>query len=569
MPNMDRDVGSRVHVASTPPARPKSTRPYAFLVSTTGCARGISRHLGSAAYSYAFVFEAFKPVLEQLGVWRLVDRPESSLAFAARRAEAEGFQPVHLAFHPLQDIYLTPAVPTLAFPFWEFPEIPTRDFGVDTRQNWLRISNAVDVVAAACEFTADAFRRAGARPPLHVVPVPLPDAYFDLPAWDPEHVWTLNCRHLTWGGEPDVVPADAAATASTRATKLEPEPDANVSPASWKRKLWNLGRRGFRAVYPWLSPAHVDRIGKLKTGLLALAGRGPASNPHEGPRSLGRRLYHAARSTYNALIRPWLSPGAVAGVTKLKVRLMRALGREPIVVIDPLLPSSELTLGGLVYTSVFNLGDRRKNETDLLTAFLLAFQNRPDVTLVLKLATNPTREHHEVNLLSHLYRSLGIRHRCRVVVITEFLSDERMAALMRVTSYYLNTSRAEGACLPLQQALAGGRPAVAPAHTAMSDFIDDAVAFVVDSHPEPTYWPHDPERRIETAWDRIVWSSLRDQLLASAAVVDRDPDRYRELAESARTRMRSYAARDVVARQLEAALAKLPDRPVGAFAWAS
>src|SRR5215213_6343649 len=148
-------------------------RPLAFLVSTTGCARDIRRHLGSADYSYAFVLKALEPVLEQLGTWARVDSPESSLIYRAERAWAEGFRPIHLSIQPPQQTYLTPAVPTVLFPFWEFPRIPDRDFGVDTRQNWLRIGNHADLIVTACRFTADAFRAAGVDCPVAVVPVPL------------------------------------------------------------------------------------------------------------------------------------------------------------------------------------------------------------------------------------------------------------------------------------------------------------------------------------------------------------------------------------------------------------
>src|SRR5947207_2657211 len=103
-----------------------SSRPFAFLVSTTACARVIRTNLGSASYSYYFALEALAPVLEQLGTWRLLDLPQSSLPYAAARAEAEGYQPVHLAINPLQDCYFTPAVPTVVYPFWEFPDVPDR-----------------------------------------------------------------------------------------------------------------------------------------------------------------------------------------------------------------------------------------------------------------------------------------------------------------------------------------------------------------------------------------------------------------------------------------------------------
>ena len=54
-----------------------------------------------------------------------------------------------------------------------------------------------------------------------------------------------------------------------------------------------------------------------------------------------------------------------------------------------------LTLGGgPVYLTMINIGDERKNYADILSAFLLAFGERPDVTLVVKLVTNRLREHH-------------------------------------------------------------------------------------------------------------------------------------------------------------------------------
>jgi glycosyltransferase involved in cell wall biosynthesis len=539
---------------------PDRSRPWAFLVSTTPCARDIRDHLGSAAYSYAFVLEALAPVLERLGTWRLLDHPESSLPYAAACAAAGGSRPVHLALTPPQDCYLTPAVPTVLFPFWEFPDIPNRDFGTDTRQNWVRVCRSADLILTACRSTAETFRRAGVDRPVAVMPVPLAPEHFQLPAWDPEHTWTITCRHLVWGGleEPEV----AAPGKSER----------EAWPRSWRRGAWNLARAGFRRVAPWLSSGAVERITRLKLRALKIAGRGPGTNGSGGAGpapSLGRRLYTAIRARYHRHVRRWLSADALERIARIQTTVLRWAGRPPVVVIDPLLPATPLTLAGLVYTSILNLGDRRKNEADLLTAFLIAFRDRSDATLVIKLATNPQREHHEVRLLRQLYQGLGLRHRCRVVVITDFLSDAEMSALMRVTTYYVNTSRAEGACLPLQQALAGGRPAVAPAHTAMADYLDDAVGFVLRTHPEPTFWPHDPERRIETYWNRLVWQDLRERLADSAAILADDPGRYRAMAEAARRRMAAAASRPVAAAALRRALERLPERPLGAYSWAS
>ncbi len=551
------------------PIRGGAERPYAFLVSTTGCAKGIRNTLGSAAYSYFFVLEALAPVLERLGTWRLLDQPESSLPFAAARAEADGYRPIHLALHPPQDVYLTPALPNVIFPFWEFPDVPDRDFGHDTRQNWVRICSRADLILTACEFTAAAFRRAGVGCPIGVVPVPLKPEHFAVPAWDPDHTWTPTCRHIVWGGpEPEPVgdeprPRDEPAGAPK---SVAPGPRPGL-----KRRGFLLARGVFRKVYPWLGTGSVERIARTRHYLLTASGRDPRTlAPLAGGRpGLGRLGYAIARDGYRRHVKRWLSHDALGKITRAKVRTLRALGREPILAPDPLLPSTPVTLGGLVYTSIFNLGDRRKNHVDLLTAFLIAFRDRDDVTLVVKLATNPAREHQEVEILRRMYQGLGIDHRCRIVVITDFLTDAQMADLMRVTTVYVNTSKAEGACLPLQQSLAAGRPSIAPDHTAMADFMDDRVGFVLRTHPEPTYWPHDPEMRTETYWNRLVWSDLHDRLLESAEVAEHAPEDYRAMADLARARMAGYAGRDVVTEALREALARLPHVETGRFAWAS
>jgi glycosyltransferase involved in cell wall biosynthesis len=211
----------------------------------------------------------------------------------------------------------------------------------------------------------------------------------------------------------------------------------------------------------------------------------------------------------------------------------------------------KLELSGIVYTSILNPDDKRKNWQDLITAFLLALGDRDDATLVLKLAASyqaPVRE------LLAFYNKLAVPHRARIILVTEYLSDAQMGEFTRGSTFYVNASRAEGSCLPLQDFLAAGRPGIAPANTAMSDYFDAWVGYVVESHPEPCPWPQDDTGRLHTTWHRIVWSSLRDQFAASYQAAKDDAETYQQLSAQARLRMKSWASSDAVWPKLREAL---------------
>lgn len=525
-------------------------RPIAFLISTASAARSLRDQLGSPAYSYVFVVEAVSPVLERFGIWRLIDHPESRLAFAAKQAEAQGYRAVHLAVNPLQDVYLCPALPNILFPFWEFPHIPSRSFGNDLRQNWKQVCRPASLIITACEFTAEAFRSANVEAPVAVVPVPLSPEEFELPDWNPSHSWTFTCRHeyleeTSTQEIPDPCPCPEA------------EATADDIHRTLRRRVWLAARDVYRSTHRWIDPEILGKITRMRRRLAQASRESPP-----------RLLFKTSRHVYRRHIKRWLSQDALDRISGLKRKALAMVGREPHVVPDPPLPSSELTLSGLVYLTIFNLGDLRKNYHDIITAYLSALKHRDDATLVIKLVTNKVREHHEAGILRARYQAMGLKHRCRIVVITEFLSSAQMDELFRVATYYVNASHAEGACLPLMRALAGGRPAIAPNHTAMADYMDDAIGFVPSSSLEPIHWPHDPEQRLETFRYRLSWADLRDAFAESAEVATHDPERYAAMAKAARGRLRDYAGQEAAANALRSALESLAETPAGAFEWA-
>jgi glycosyltransferase involved in cell wall biosynthesis len=216
--------------------------------------------------------------------------------------------------------------------------------------------------------------------------------------------------------------------------------------------------------------------------------------------------------------------------------------------------SPRLELSGVVYTTIVNALDPRKNWQDVLSAFLLAVGDRADACLLIKLATHPSQTAMAFNLLLSYYRKLGLRHRCKLAIVTDYLSETQMVELARASTYYVQATRAEGLAMPLQNFLAAGRPGISPTHTAMADYFDDDVGFVVAAHPEPTFWPRDPDGRHTTTWNRVVWQALCDQFHNSYVIAVQNQAMYRAVEAKARRRLREWASADSVWPRLVAAL---------------
>jgi glycosyltransferase involved in cell wall biosynthesis len=203
----------------------------------------------------------------------------------------------------------------------------------------------------------------------------------------------------------------------------------------------------------------------------------------------------------------------------------------------------QISLSGVVFTSVFNPLDRRKNWEDLLSAWYLTLAGRDDATLVLKLVGDDPSGIDEVLARCESFDQGGPG---RVILLTGFLSEQQMFDLARATTWYVTPTRAEGACLPLMQWLAAGRPAVATCHTAIQDYFSPHEGLVVESHPEPCPWPHDPSQIFRTTWQRTVWSSLAGQLDRAHQMATRDLPQYQAVSQGAREMSRRRHHPDVV-----------------------
>ncbi len=122
---------------------------------------------------------------------------------------------------------------------------------------------------------------------------------------------------------------------------------------------------------------------------------------------------------------------------------------EPIPPAEPehppaLLPDvdqhQQVVVDGVVYVSVFNPLDGRKNWHHLITAFCWAFRDTSDATLVLKMTQSDLTTYH-VELLTLLSQLSPFA--CRVIALHGYLDAAEYARLYGAASYYVNASRCE------------------------------------------------------------------------------------------------------------------------------
>jgi glycosyltransferase involved in cell wall biosynthesis len=80
--------------------------------------------------------------------------------------------------------------------------------------------------------------------------------------------------------------------------------------------------------------------------------------------------------------------------------------------------------------------------------------------------------------------------RCdRIVITSQFLTDDEMSAMYGAADFYLCTSVAEGQNLPLLEAMAHGVVPVTPDHTAMSDYDSEHNGIIVPTCRIASYRP--------------------------------------------------------------------------------
>ncbi|AZO86765.1 glycosyltransferase [Stutzerimonas stutzeri] len=495
----------------------------------------ISQSLGRPEYSYYFVLKAYRPLFESLGPVHVVSSA-AEVDPLYRQLQQAGQDCLFISFAPPHKTPTDLQCPMVCVVAWEFDSIPAEHWDNDPRHDWSRTLARLGRVITLSTHTAEAIHRTlGDDFPVLVLPTPLWERFADIRQQYPG------------------TPVNAGATLQIKGCILD-------------SRSMGLSADGLIAPIIEQPPVEIVEPESIPE---------PQPEPQPAPPlTLRRRLFitrhylllwyrEAIRDLVPDAVRPWLArfrrpqPLPIEPVVSAPSVPDEPVISAPSVPDEPVISAAgaqdehpqaafpdtsqtvEIVVDGVIYVSVFNPDDGRKNWHHLITAFCWALRDAEDATLVLKMTQNDLSTYYVelITLLSQLSPFA-----CRVVVMHGYLQDEQFARLYGAASYYVNASRCEGLCLPLMEFMSCARPVIAPNHTAMRDYIDDRVAFVVKSSQEPTIWPEDARILYRTLRHRPDWGSLKMAYENSYAMAKNQPDAWQAMADAASERIREYCS---------------------------
>ena len=499
-----------------------------FLVYSEITAARIASSLGMSEYSYYFVLRDFLPVLQKLGQVVVVENPEVEVDAHYEAACAAGERCLFLSFSPPHKTTLGLRCPTLPVFAWEFDSIPNESWLDEPEQDWRHALRLCGSGIVHSELTAQAVKQVlGEDFPVIAIPSPVWDKFHgfrDAPALPLVQPMRL---HLTSGVvldthdvalEPYMPGLDAVARAVQNA-RIPQEAD-KAKPAAQQAAAESRLHISLRYFGEWYR--------QVLCGLLpALPQRRRAPVPAPAP------------VEPEAPSEPRLEPinqVEPAGIQACKPGMPEWTAGE-----------CSVELSGVVFTALFNPYDGRKNWVDMLTAFCAAFRDNPDATLLFKLG------HHEYQAaLNGMLMCIARlpKFKCRIVMLHGYLEKAEFDNLIKASTFVVNASHGEGQCLPLMELMSCGKPAIAPRHSAMLDYINEDVAFIVDSWLDATAWPHDPRLAYRTCRHQLDWASLVEAYRAAYHCARHEPERYLAMASAAIERLRTHCSRDVAKQRL-------------------
>jgi glycosyltransferase involved in cell wall biosynthesis len=189
----------------------------------------------------------------------------------------------------------------------------------------------------------------------------------------------------------------------------------------------------------------------------------------------------------------------------------------------------------LVFVSVLNPHDLRKNLTALIGGFLEFHSENPESLLLLKLIVDNSSDRLDNVLTGILPLRLSnyeLIDSDAIWLATAYLPEPVLGALYKASSAYLCTSLAEGQNLPQQEAMACGVTPITTRHTAMFDYISNDNAVIIGSERRPIDRPDTAMGPVlDASWQVCTSTDVARALRSFAALNEADR---RQLGSQAR-----------------------------------
>ncbi|WP_374289314.1 glycosyltransferase [Pseudomonas fluvialis] len=462
-----------------------------ILVSSKITQSTIQSSLGKPEYSYFFLLKEFLPVLKRIGEVITVTLDQVDTLYHQYREQ--GQQVIFLSISPPQQTPVDLECPTICLFAWEFENLPSFSWDEEPRNDWRYVFERIEGGICTSRQTRDLVEQMLPEFPVACIPAPVWNHYAQL-GDEQGHLPQLEPRFFSFTGS------------LIDSLVLNPDPNGLVAPVSLD------------------SPPPPQR--------LRLSSRLGSALPEQI-----RQAWIVTKLAWNQWRKAMSRPVSQA---------LPAEPRQMLGIISTETPIN-LQLKGVVYTTVLNPVDQRKNWAEIIAAFGWAFRDCAEATLVIKMTLNDL-EFYYPNLVTLLSRMAPFK--CRILVLHGYLEEGQYLELIRATTYYVNASAGEGLCLPLLEFLSAGCPVLAPTHTAMADYMDDKIGFPLQCAAEPYFWPHKPHGVYQTHRYRLNWQSLVEAYRASFAQAVSAPEEYRGMSRQAFLRLRDFASEERVETQL-------------------
>lgn len=465
--------------------------------------KNIAQRIGMSEYSYYFVLKWFLPALAEVGDVKIIYDPVTEADLEFDQAQQEGRQCVLFSFAPPHRTLMPQRCPVIPLVAWEFERIPDHQWDSDPKQDWRHVFGQTGLAITHSEFARQAILRA-------MTP--------DYPVWSiPAPVWD---RFAARGTQLHGMDGRRPAKGMDLHIKGAVFDSAACIPSSPETAQWRL------------------REPEGATAASALEASLPAATNQRKLRRAARRKRSLQKLMARLTGRPLPVPQAAA--VEPQPEHPAALEQE-----------QHIQAEGVVFASILNSRDGRKNWGDLATAFASCFQNVEDAVLIFKLNENDSAES-MLNLERDLRRFVWLK--CRVIAFNGYLSDDDYQRFLDGIDYVVNASTGEGQCLPLMELMAMGTPAIAPDHTSMADYITPENAFILPSTRFLTGWPHDPRFIYSTTAFRVPWDALRDAYGNAYELAKTDPNTYQRMSRMATEQLEKHSSHRVVVTALRQVL---------------